>query len=166
MGCYLRIFGDFVPDELLAEIKARTEPCRRWTKGDIETKQQKYPNSGILFHVSDAPFDDYQRQFGDAVRFLWCHQEWIRATSRHQTVTAAFVDFGLKQDEYPAYFRRLPLALIQWAAVCFVEIELSFYAISVEKEDVSCDRTEDSAQHQQNNECSGGEEPTSDCTHG
>ena len=130
MGCYLRILGNFNPEELMLVHKVDLQPDSRWMKGDALRKNRQYEASGIQFFVSDASHDDYRRQFKQAIAFLSANKEWLRVVTNDPRVEEAFLDFGLSQDSHPAYFRRLPRALIQWAGVCGLEIELSFYAIS------------------------------------
>ena len=131
MGCYLRILGDFNPEELLSDCRVNLKPERLWKKGDAVGPTQRFCEvSGIQFVVSQAPREDYRRLFGQASFFLSANKEWVRSLAMDSRVEEAFLDFGLSQDLHPAYYRRLPLNLIQWSGVCRVEIELSFYAIS------------------------------------
>lgn len=137
MGCYLRILGDFDPVELLADYKVDLQPDRTWRKGDDLRKNQKCETSGIQFFVSEASHYDYRGQFKQATFFLSVNKGWLRALTKDPRVKERFLDFGLSQDSHPAYWRRLPLPLIQWSGVCGVEIELAFYAISDKSEDMS-----------------------------
>ena len=129
--------GNFNPEELLSDHKVALQPNRTWKKGDSFGKDQKCEVSGIQFFVSDAPYNDYRGQFNQAAAFLEANKEWLRALTKDPRVEEGFLDFGLNQDSYPAYFRRLPLSLIQWSAVCGIEIELCFFAISGESDDLS-----------------------------
>ena len=137
MSSYLRIIGDFIPQKVIEELGIEIPPDCTWMKGDVERNGKVNEYSGLQFTVSQASFNDYQKQFKQATRFLSKNKTWLREIARRDYVEEAVVDFGLDQDTHPAYFRRLPLTLIQWAAVCGVEIELSFYAVSGKKPDVS-----------------------------
>ena len=121
----------------MSDYNANVQPDRTWKKDDAFGKDQKCEISGIQFFVSDAPHNDYRRQFNQAAAFLSANKDWLRALTKDPRVEEGFLDFGLIQDSYPAYFRRLPLSLIQWSAVCGVEIELSFFAISDKPDDIS-----------------------------
>lgn len=152
MGCYLTILGDFNPEELLSTYGIDLPPERTWQKGEIMTKDRIREVSGIQFSVSKAPRDDYRRHFKEATAFLSVNKQWLRVLKKDPRVAEGCLDFGLAQDHHPAYYRRLPLNLIQWAAVCGVEIELSFYAVIGKSEDIS--------QHAKTPEESGGEDKT------
>jgi hypothetical protein len=137
MACRLTIIGDFNPEELLSAYGIDLPPERIWQKGEILTKDRICETSGIQFFVSKAPRDDYRRQFKEAAAFLWVNKQWLRVITKDPRVAEGCLDFGLAQDHHLAYYRRLPLNLIQMAAVCSVEIELSFYAVTGKSEDIS-----------------------------
>ena len=121
----------------MSDFKVALRPDSTWKKGDALSKSKTCEVSGIQFFVSEASHDDYRTQFKQATRFLSANMEWLRALTKDPRGEEGFLDFGLRQDSYPAYFRRLPLTLIQWSSVCGLEIELSFYAISNKSEDTS-----------------------------
>ena len=129
--------GNFNPEELLSDFRVDLKPACTWKKGDLFGRSKQCEVSGLQFFISKAPRDDYRRQFKEATVFLSDNKAWLQALTKDPRVEEAFLDFGLRQDSELAYYRRLPLNLIQWSGVCGVEIELSFYAILEKSEEIS-----------------------------
>lgn len=131
MGCYIRIFGDFEPGELIVAHPGALEADSSHQKGDPVRKTGRvYEHSCIQYQIATGTFEDYKQLFHLASGFLRQHHEWLKPLIEDPRVEEAVLDIGLSQQDCPAYYRRLPLLLIRLAAICGLEIELSFYAVS------------------------------------
>jgi hypothetical protein len=82
--------------------------------------------------LSEADFNDHKRQFAEAEAFLRHHYKAISAITTRTDTLDSVLDFGLAQSPAPAFYRRLPVGLIQIAASLRLSIELSFYAVARE----------------------------------
>ena len=126
MACHLIISGKFDPQTI---VRGLTFPIQRtWREGDLRRGGHVSEESGIRVRVSSAGFDDYKKQFSDAEEFLRAYHEEIAAVTTRDDTAEAVLDFGMAQAPHPAYFRRIPAALVRLAADLRLAIELSFYA--------------------------------------
>lgn len=131
MGCYIRIFGDFHPGELIAAHPGALPPDSSHQKGDpIRKTGRTHKEACIQYHITSKKFDDYQHLIAHASHYLRQHHQWLAAIRKDPRVQEAVLDIGLAQQDSPAYYRRLPLLLVRLAAICGLEIELSLYQIS------------------------------------
>ena len=125
MSSILRIYGDFLPQDL--DLRGKLTPYQSWNKGEKNRKGDPYDESGVAIDVSSRGMDDYKGQFCDATKFLIENRESLRQLMDRRDVAEGILDFGLERPEHPAFFRRLPRSLVGHAAICKLAIELSFY---------------------------------------
>ena len=97
----------------MSDYGVTLQPDCLWKKHDAINNGQKCDLSGLQYSISNAARDDYREQFKQAAAFLSANKQWLQVLIKDPRVEQGFVDFGLRQDSHPAYYRRIPLVLIQ-----------------------------------------------------
>lgn len=136
MSCMFRIAGVRVDiDRLLdavslpAEMSFRKGAPRLKTRPDGERNKE----SGAAFLVSDADFDQFEKQKRDAIAFLKTKKAAIRKIMNWPGVDGGELDFGVEQREVVIQCEHFPSELLKLAGGLGLDIELSLYPPFEEK---------------------------------
>lgn len=130
VSCVLRVSGRSLDlDALLAG--SALSPYRTWrlgsTRSDSRLDGPVHSDSGACFAISAADFDAFPAQVDDAIAFLECHADEVRAMVSFPGVDAATLDFGIALRDVAVHCDHLPPRLLKAAAAAGVGMELSHY---------------------------------------
>ncbi|AVP99461.1 hypothetical protein C7S18_20815 [Ahniella affigens] len=130
MSCVLRVFGRSL--DLTALLVGSTlSPYRTWQIGTARSELQPdgpvHADSGACFAISTADFDAFPAQVDDAIAFLECHADPVRAIVSFPGVEAVTLDFGIALRDIAVHCDYLPPRLLKAAAAAGVGMELSHY---------------------------------------
>ena len=116
MSCILRISGSGVKASL---SKISLEPFR------VE-------NGAAHFDVSEADFDDFKTQIKDAIAFLQSHRADVQLMLSDSEANGV-LDFAIEWRDVAVQFDNFPAALVREAGGLGLELELSHYPASEER---------------------------------
>jgi len=126
VSCVFRAYGpNFDVDRFL--IKSTLSPCAVWHKGEprFGAGGPTREHSGLNADVSDAGWDDLDRQIKDAMKFSRQYRSDIRRLSLNPKVTFAFFDFGVRRrQDLPMQGAYFPAALIRSAGAMRVDLKV------------------------------------------
>jgi hypothetical protein len=128
MSCVLRVSGEFLPQQFLAESPWAAESV--WQRGEQRGHGPAASESGFTVVVSDAGFDELATQVQDAAAFLRRHGSEFARLRATTGVSEPSLDFGVAQRIHPAWSLCLSAEFIELAGRCGVGVELSLYAVS------------------------------------
>ena len=117
MSCVLRISGPGVKASL---SKISLEPFR-------------LENEAVHFDVSGADFDDLKTQIKDAIAFLQSHRADVQLMLSNPEASGV-LDFAMEWRDVAVQFDNLPAALVREAGSLGLELELSHYPASDERD--------------------------------
>jgi hypothetical protein len=131
MSCILRISGELLDVEVLL-AGTSLAAYRVWMKGQSRALAGKpYSDSGAYFLVSDADFDDFDRQVVEATAYLEQHALVVAKMVDHPGVENAVLDFAVSlYEDHVAQFSFLPPKLVRLAGSAGLGLEVSHYACS------------------------------------
>jgi len=121
-------------DKLLAAISLR--PSMSFRKGKPLFKLRpggKKKRSGAGFVVSNAGFDQFDKQKKDAIVFLKTKKAGIRKIMNWSGVDGGELDFGVKQRDVMVQCNSFPAELLRLAGSLALDIEFSQYPLMREK---------------------------------
>jgi hypothetical protein len=127
MSCVLRVSGEFLPQQFLAESPWAADSV--WHRGEQRGHGPAASESGFTVVVSDAGFEELATQVQDAAAFLRRHGSEFARLGATAGVSAS-LDFGVAQRIHPAWSLSLSAEFIELAGRCGVGVELSLYAVS------------------------------------
>ena len=135
MSCMLRIGGDTLDIDALLSLHP-FEINRLWRKGEPRGSAGKvHTNSGASAVVSDAEFEEFDLQVGDATAFLETHGPIVAQAACFPGVDYAVLDFAVAlRMGYLSQSSCLPPRLIQLAALAGIGLEISHYPCSADEE--------------------------------
>lgn len=131
LSCILRIAGETLDvDSLL--LHSPLLVYRTWRKGEPRNLKNKcHTDSGAVFIVSEADFDDFAGQLADASAFLNANAPALATLASFAGVQHACLDFAVAFKEgLVLQTSYLPAAFLQAAAVAGIGIAISHYACS------------------------------------
>ena len=85
--------------------------------------------------VSEADFNEFPRQVGEATAFLQAHAAQVRRLCGWPGVESVDLDFGIERRDVAVQCDRLPPALVRLAGSFGLGIELSHYWSSADEPD-------------------------------
>ena len=130
MSCVLRISG--VNLDLAALLQALPiKPYRFWKKGDPYTqhspKGKIHTDSGACLDVSDAGFDEFEKQQQDATTFLVENRATLQVIAAFPGVECSQLDFAVELGKRYIHSDVLSLTFLRAAAAACVSVEVSHY---------------------------------------
>jgi hypothetical protein len=136
MSCMFRIAGvKLNVDRLLAAVSLPATMSFR--KGELRLKTRpdgkRNKDSGAAFLVSDADFDQFEKQKRDAIAFLKTKKAVIRRIMNWPGVDGGELDFGVEQREVIIQCEYFPAELLKLAGSLGLDIEVSLYPPFEEK---------------------------------
>ena len=135
MSCMLRIGGDALDIDALLSLHP-FDINRVWRKGEPRGSTGKvHTSSGASVVVSDAEFEEFDLQVGDATAFLEAHGQIVAKAASFAGVDYAVLDFAVALRK--GYFSQsscLPPRLIRLAANAGIGLEISHYPCSADEE--------------------------------
>ena len=102
------------------DVYRKGEPRRR-----TETDSAFHDSSGFKVAVSDAEFDDLQKQVADAIFFLKQNRQELERLCRFPGVEGACLDFALNKRDVFCQQDTLPAELLYLAGSIGLDIDLS-----------------------------------------
>ena len=136
MSCMLRISGaDLDVATMLAQHALPGQKI--WKKGEPRLLKGKFhTHSGASVIVSDAEFDEFDRQVTDAIKFLELHAATLARIVAYPGTEEVALDFGIALYEDQVMMSSyLPPKFIRLAANAGVGVVLSYYACNDDDED-------------------------------
>jgi hypothetical protein len=132
MVCIFRISGQELDVETLVRLSP-VEPCAVFKRGEpVSTR----PNSrhaqisGVNLEISDANFDDLQRQQADAIAFLRTHASALLEMRGLVGVERASLGFGIAMRDVVVQSDAFTAELIALIAPLRCSLEISQYPVS------------------------------------
>jgi len=117
MSCVLRISGPDVNASL----------------SKISLKAFRVENGAAHFDVSEADFDDFKAQIKDAIAFLQSHRADVQLMMSEPDASGV-LDFAIEWRDVAVQFDSFPAALVREAGSLGLELELSHYPASEERD--------------------------------
>jgi hypothetical protein len=102
------------------DVYRKGEPRRR-----TKTDSALHDDSGLKVEVSDAEFEDLQKQVADAISFLKQNRQELETLCRFPGVERACLDFGLNKRDVFCQQDTLPAELLYLAGSIGLDIDLS-----------------------------------------
>ena len=137
MSCVLRVIGEELNIEEL--LKIDSNPDTYWKKGEprLKTKpnEKKHLHSGAHYCVSEAEFNEFEKQKEDVIKYLNENEEKIESIQKLAGIESVFLDFGIEQRDVFVQSDFFPPELIRLAGKLGLGIELSQYPPSDDEED-------------------------------
>ena len=132
MSTILRVGGEnFDVDVSLQQ--STLAPCKVFRRGKPKCvgSKQLSNKSGFNLEVSEADFNDFEKQIKNAVEFLKSNEEAISKLTEWIGVESMSLDFGVSRDESFAFQSiTFPNQLLKLAGNLGVDIEATLYPIS------------------------------------
>jgi hypothetical protein len=129
MACYLRVYGDELNvKELISTLKI--EPSKIWEKGLPRFKsnpEKLNKNSGFNIVVSDAEWNEFEKQKAMAIDYLEDHKTILASVISYLGVEGGYLDFGIEWRDEAVQSDSFPPSLIKLAGKIGLGIELSQY---------------------------------------
>ena len=137
MSCVLRVIGEKLNVEEL--LKIDSNPDTYWKKGDprirTKPKDKKHLRSGAHYCVSEAEFNEFEKQKKDVIKYLNENEEKIKAIQKLAGIESVLLDFGIEQRDVFVQSDFFEPELIRLAGKLGLGIELSQYPPSDDEED-------------------------------
>ncbi len=133
MSCVLHITGDKVDVDALIDL-APVAPATSFKKGEPRSPRpnaRRNSTSGIAIVVSDADFDDFDRQKKDAIEFLQRHKSRLHDLLATVGIQHRSIDFGIEMRNVIAQTDSFDPEVVMAAADLRLGITLSQYPIAV-----------------------------------
>ena len=134
MSCVLRIIGENLNVEEL--LKIDSNPDTYWKKGDSKLRtrpnNKKHLRSGAHYCVSEAEFNEFEKQKKDVIKYLHENEEKIKAIQKLAGIESVFLDFGIEQRDVFVQSDFFQPELIRLAGKLGLGIKLSQYPPSDE----------------------------------
>ena len=92
-------------------------------------------HSGAHYCVSEAEFNEFEKQKKDAIKYLNENEEKIESIQKLAGIESVFLDFGIEQRDVFVQSDFFPPELIRLAGKLGLGIELSQYPISDDDEE-------------------------------
>ena len=145
MSCILRVSGS----ELVPSVLLRGSPLaidRQWNKGEprrhrgpAAVKLQEYGGFTIL--LSEADGDRIPAQIDDALAYLSANAAHLEPLLHHESVESRYIDFAwwfpVDADGPAGQFSRFPVELLALCSRLGLDLEVSVYASTDEKQEES-----------------------------
>lgn len=129
MSCYLRFCGDELNvKEIIKTLNI--SPSKIWEKGLPRFKRNPNKlnrNSGFNILVSDAEFNEFEKQKKEAIDYLRKHQELLSKIMSYEGVDGGDLDFGIEWRDVVIQCDNFPANLIKLAGQIGLGVELSQY---------------------------------------
>jgi hypothetical protein len=106
-------------------VKRRGEPAFPAS----QPNGRRHDRSGVHISVSDAAFDELERQIAESVVFLRTEAEQIRRLCEWPGIDGVTLDFGIDRRDVAVQCDHFPAELVQLAGSLGLSIELSQYPI-------------------------------------
>jgi hypothetical protein len=138
MSCHLALWGtDFNVDAFLEKSGFAADSIGRRGEPVYKSKPdgRKLEGSSCSATVSNAEFNDFNEQVGDAIAYLKLHGEALKHIPTAEGLEDAFLDFGVSFNPPNGFYQsqRLPAELVKLAAEINIGITISMYAPSEEE---------------------------------
>lgn len=129
MTCVLRIYGkDLDVDDLLAGTSVACDSVfRKGHRLGNSPRMKPYERSGISIVVSEAGFDDLERQIAEVIAWLEVNRQALAKAVAWPGVDAAGLDFGIHMRNVYSQCDYFPASLVRLAGALGLGIELSQY---------------------------------------
>ena len=131
MSCIFSIVGEnFGVDNFI--VQSGIKPYKIFYKGEprLEGKPEskKHEYSGCSIEVSNAGFDEFNKQVNDAIEYLKLNQESLKLIPSIPEIQFATLDFGIDNhiDKF-VQSKYLPNTLLTLCAALGIGVELSIY---------------------------------------
>ena len=127
MGCILHFVGREADVERLVALSP-VEPCSVWRRGvprNARPNSRPAVTSGLTLTVSDAEFEDLEKQQADAIQFLRAHTSVLKSMSEVAGVEHATLDFGIAMRDVVIQSDHFPADLIAALAASGCSMELT-----------------------------------------
>ena len=130
MSSVLRIGGKELDiTQLLRDVNIT--PFRTWRRGECRVPGNPTgkicTDSGLVYSVSSAEMDDFERQLKEATSFLTEHRAQLNKLVSYPGVEYVCLDFGIHLRRAYPHTDRLPSTFLRAAAESGVSVELSHY---------------------------------------
>ena len=89
-----------------------------------------YEDSGFHIDVSEAGFDQFERQIQDAIEFLDEEHSAIQVLAKADGIEQAFLDIGIAQRDHPGVFHNFPSRPVKLAGHAGLGLMISEYRVS------------------------------------
>lgn len=132
MGCILHFIGFDANVDRLKELSP-VAPCRSFRRGEVRSTR---PNSkltatsGVTLLVSDADFEELERQLSDARSFLQTHASALKKMREVLGVERAGLDFGIAKRDVIVQVDIFPVDLIALLAEINCDLVLTQFPVS------------------------------------
>jgi len=137
MSCVLRIIGKELKINDLLNIKLETDSY--WSKGEPRFSRkpegEKHLDSGAIYLVSDAEFEEFDIQIKDAIEYLKENKNQIKSILSLPGLDGSSLDFGIVWRDVAVQSDYFPPELIKIAGELGLGIELSQYPPSEEDDE-------------------------------
>jgi hypothetical protein len=134
MSCILRIFGEEFNIDDLSDTELEVDSV--WRKGDprFVTKPEgdKLQTSGVSYLISNAEFEEFDKQIVDAIKYLRNNKSQIRSVTSLRGVEGSSLDFGIVWRDVAVQCDHFPAELVKEAGELGLGMELSQYPPSEE----------------------------------
>jgi len=88
---------------------------------------KKHLSSGARYIVSEADFDEFERQKLDAIEFLKRNGDQIQELMNLSGIDGADLDFGIYRRDVPVQCDNFPAELVKLAGIFGLGLEISHY---------------------------------------
>ena len=132
MSCMFRIAGvSLNVDRLLSSVSlpATMSFGKGQPRNMLKKNRKRCRSSGASFLVSDADFDQFEKQKKDAISFLRTNKSVILKIMNWPGVDRGCLDFGIERRTTAAQFEQFPAELLKLAGGLGIDIEISQYSI-------------------------------------
>lgn len=132
MTCIFHLSGQDLDVDALQRLSP-VAPCAVFKKGEpVSTRPNSRlsPISGINLELSDADFEDFERQQADTLAFLQTHGAALQKMRELPGVERASIDFGIAMRDVVVQSDIFPAELIASIAQLRCSLELSQYPVS------------------------------------
>lgn len=142
MSCILTIRGEHLNIEDFIQTTG-LKPYKKFFKGEprIRTNPEgkKHPFSGLSIKVSDADFNQLDKQIEDTIQFLRSNKEKLQYISTTKEVDFATLDFAIEiridLERVVYQFEHFPSELLKLAGNLGIGLDISLYPPPSEDEE-------------------------------
>ena len=132
MACIFRLNGQQLDVEALARLSP-VAPCAVFKRGEpvsARPNSRRAEISGINLEISDADFEDLERQQADAIAFLRTHASALLQMREFVGVEHASLDFGIAMRDVVVQSDVFPAELVGLIASLKCSLGLTQYPVS------------------------------------
>lgn len=129
MACFLRVSGEYFDVDTACKT-LKLNPKKIWRKGQPRYKsnpEKLNEWSGLNIEVSNAEFNEFDKQKNDCLEFIDNQSEILKRLSTYQGVELFLVDFGIEWRDVAVQSDYFSPELIGALAKVGLGLELSQY---------------------------------------